>query len=96
MARPRIGDRRWRVEWCNQLAWNEAGDVDRDRCTMSYRNFPTREEARTFAEQTYPETTKTFGIVEVDELEYVSVDGISEWQRCGRESEIYSGEWETD
>src|SRR5262249_46136247 len=60
--RPRVGDQAWRVRWCSELAFDEAGDVDRDRCTESERRFRTRDEARAFAEQTWPATRETFGL----------------------------------
>jgi hypothetical protein len=100
--RPRVGDRLWCVEWCDKLAFYEdSTDVDRDRCTMKERNFPTREEARRFAEEIWPKTTETFGIVELYEMEFTAYDEddiatmphVGFWE-VASEPEIFSGEWE--
>lgn len=104
--RPTIGDRLWHVEWCSKLAFyddDETGEVDRDNCTMSTKSFRTRDEARAFAEKTWPATQETFGIVTVDEIEFVPYDEddatlyphAGHWENVREESEIFSGEWES-
>lgn len=100
--RARVGDIRWQVEWCSALVFDECGDVDRDACKMSRKTFATRDEARAFAESVYPQATETFGVVEVDEIEFVAYDDddadtmphVGYWQHIG-ETEYFSGEWET-
>ncbi len=73
-SRPRVGDRAVEVEWCSKMAVDENGDCDHDQCTMSVRLFPNREEALAFAVKTWPETTKTFGIVSIMPIRFVAYD----------------------
>lgn len=101
--RPRIGDVCYRVEWCAKLAFYEGTqDVDHDNCTLAHKSFPTKEAAVAFAESIYPTTLQTFGIVELDTLDFVpyDVDDAHLMPHAGFwecvESLIYSGEWESD
>jgi hypothetical protein len=104
-AYPKIGTVRYRVEWCAKLAFDDAGDVDRDRCTEVSKTFATLDEAKAFAETTaWPVAKDTFGIVEVDMIEFVSygdkkMPWAGSWQSVGSEWEwpkVFSGEWENE
>lgn len=100
-ARPKVGDHRWFVEWCSKLAFYEEcpGEVDRDRCEMSRRSFPTREAAWAFAKEVWPATTQTFGIVEVWEAEFTPYDEddaaryphVGYWDAVDEYGEVYEG-----
>jgi hypothetical protein len=101
--RPRVGDKVYRVEWVSKLAFYEdTDDVDHDNCTTSAKSFPfdQHDKARAFAEEIWPTTQQTFGIVEVDLMEFVAYDDddAEEYPHAGfwecRETEIFSGEWE--
>ncbi len=73
--RPRVGETKWEVEWCSKLAFYEdSTDTDMDRCTMSFRYFATEAEAVAFAAKTWPETVKTFGVVEICEVRFTAYD----------------------
>lgn len=100
--RPRIGDERYQVEWCSRLAfYADSTDVDHDRCEMSVAYFADHDEARQFAESIWPKTHDTFGVVEVDLVEFVPYDDddavtmphVGYWEHRGT-TEIFSGEWE--
>lgn len=103
LGSPRVGDELYRVEWCKALVFDECGDVDRDQCEMAYKYFQAdeRDKARAFAESVWPKTQETFGIVEVDLIEFVPYDEteaasrprVGFWE-CRGETEIFSGEWE--
>lgn len=99
---PRVGDRLWRVEWCDRLAFDDAGDIDRDRCRIRQRTFTSRDEARDFAVLMWPETHDKLGLVEVDEIEFTAYDEedairyphIGYWECVNECGEVFSGEWE--
>lgn len=52
---PQVGDRRYVVEWIDKLAFDDAGDLDRDNCRCRTRSFATKEEAWAFAKSVYPQ-----------------------------------------
>ena len=103
--RPRVGDRRWFVEWCDQLAWvdddstSEYRQVDRDLCLYQIRTCMTREEVEAVAKEVYPQTVDRLGLVTYWEAEFTASNPeqairyphIGRWVDLG-EREEYHGE----
>jgi hypothetical protein len=72
---PRVGDKKWEVDWVSKLAFYEGTDeIDRDSCKHTYRFFSTKEKALECAKEVWPSTTTAFGIVEVTECEFMAYD----------------------
>lgn len=57
-----VGDVRWECEWCTKYAIDENGDHDFDADEMTFRDFPTIEEARAFAKTCQPQG---YGFVQI-------------------------------
>lgn len=73
-TKPRVGDSRWTVEWCHELAFDEGGDVNHDKCKMAYRHVDTENEAAAIAREVWPQTNNAFGVVEYYPAEFVAYD----------------------
>jgi len=102
--RPRVGDEAWFVEWCSKLAFYDddpSGDVDRDNCKMSRRKVATEAEARGAAEEVWPRTQETFGVVSIWPARFVPYDEddadalphAGYWEVTD-DPRHFSGEWE--
>lgn len=91
---------RFEVEWCSKVALVAGTEyLDFDRCEYSIRRFATLAEAKAFAEEVYPSTTNTIGVVTVtrEEGSYEDQfdDGILRLVWNPDETSMhYSGEWE--
>jgi hypothetical protein len=72
LARPRVGDRCWFVEWCVKDGANEYGDHDPDKDEKETRRVSTREEAEALACSVYPQDVR--GFVEFWPAEFVAYD----------------------
>lgn len=57
-----VGDVRWECEWCTKYAIDENGEHDFDADEMTFRDFPTIEEARAFAKTCRPQG---YGFVQI-------------------------------
>ena len=94
--RPRVGDVRWFVQWCDKLAFDSCGDVDRDNCRERTRMFTSREHAEKFAREVWPQTVDKFGIVEFWEAEFTAYDDgdgpyLGHWEPTSDRDEVYEG-----
>jgi hypothetical protein len=50
----KIGDKKYRVQWCTKFAFDEIGDHDQDRDEWAYKDFKSIDAARTFASEQRP------------------------------------------
>jgi hypothetical protein len=73
MARPKVGDVAWFVEWCHDLVF-EGEDIYRDECKSTRRRVATEDEAMRLAREVWPVAEKTLGVVEVWEAEFTPYD----------------------
>jgi hypothetical protein len=91
----KIGDTAWLVEWCAELAFDEAGDVDRDRCRMVCRRVPTQDAAERLARSVWPQAAKTFGAVNYWPVEFVAYDpdDADRYPHAGFWEATAGGEW---
>lgn len=73
----------------------------RPRDEMTFKCFRTLEQAEAYAEQVYPQTTSTRGVVTVTEMKFVAYDDddalsmphVGFWEAVS-DSKHFSGEWE--
>lgn len=104
--RPRVGDRRWIVEWTYELAWVDGDDsseyreIDRDNCKERCRMVLTREDAERVAREVWPQTHNAFGVVQYGEAEFVAYDEndaamyphVGYWEAINEYGEVYEGD----
>ena len=97
--RPRVGDKAWFVEWCEELVIVD-GECDHDQCVMNERKFATKDEALAFAKEVWPKTTNAYGVVNYwpakftpyDEDDAAMYPTVGFWEPAGDREEIYDGE----
>lgn len=95
--RPRIGDRKWEVDWCSEIPLDENGDGILDQAKRHCALFATREQAVSHAQKVYP--LDCYGGVLINQVEFrpyseedaILYPHVGFWEVIGGQEE-YSGE----